>query len=116
MMTGLAASRLHSLFEERLEELYEQSGLTQKEVAHRIGATDQQVSQWLRAPRNMTVRSAGRLMGGMGAQLVFDIERDEHKVGGNAPPAQANSAGPATSTNPINFNIQGPLVTTKVDA
>src|SRR5579862_7681978 len=85
IMGEIAANRLHVLLEERMAELG--AAFTQADLARQIGATEQQVSQWLNAPRNMTVKSAGRLVAGMRALLAFDLDRAESMGAGNTPPA-----------------------------
>jgi transcriptional regulator with XRE-family HTH domain len=82
----MAASRLHGLLVERFEELQAQ-GVTQADVARNLGATPQQVGKWLIEPRNMTIRSIGRLLSAMRAHLLLDTERYEDIQGGNAAPA-----------------------------
>jgi transcriptional regulator with XRE-family HTH domain len=79
----MAATRLFSLLHERMEELSEKFGIKQSEIARKLGVSEQQVSRWLLQPRNMTVRSAGRLLGAMNAHLVFELEKFEHLTSNN---------------------------------
>lgn len=72
-----AAGRLYSLVQERLEELRAQGPFTQADIAARLGTSEQLVSRWLTEPRNMTVRSAGRLLAALDAHLLFELDRFE---------------------------------------
>jgi transcriptional regulator with XRE-family HTH domain len=73
----MAASRLFALIHERLEELQSCRPFTQAELASRLGTSEQNVSRWLTEPRNMTVRTAGRLLGALEAHLLFELDRFE---------------------------------------
>lgn len=79
----IAAGELFELIQNRLEELQAASDLTQAELAFRIGASEQQVSKWLAQPRNMTIKSAGRLFHALRAHLKFDLDRYETIAIGN---------------------------------
>jgi transcriptional regulator with XRE-family HTH domain len=87
VMGEIAASRLFSLIHERLEELKEEKGLTQAQVAGRLGVSEQLVSRWLAEPRNITVKAAGRLLAALEAGLLFDLDRFEDIARSNAAPA-----------------------------
>lgn len=90
IMGEMAASRLHSLFEDRLTEVA--GRISQVDIARRLGISEQQVSRWLGQPRNITVKSAGRLMAALDAHLLFEMERFEEMGRGNIgilPPASA---------------------------
>lgn len=79
----MAASRLFDLIRERLDELATREGLTQADLAKRLGLKEQQVSRWVTHPRNITVKSAGRLLGALEAYLEFGLERFEDVNAGN---------------------------------
>ena len=53
----MSAQRLFSLVHERFEELEEAEGVTQHDIALKLGVSDQQLSRWMSEPRNMTVLS-----------------------------------------------------------
>lgn len=88
----MAAGRLFALVHERIEELRQNNELSYHDIADRIGATDQQVSRWLSEPRNMTVRSAGRLLAGLEAHLLFELDRFESIHAGNCPAKEVTQA------------------------
>jgi DNA-binding transcriptional regulator YiaG len=79
----LAASRLFSLIHERFFELQKKEALTQAEIARRLGVSEQAVSRWLVEPRDMRVRSAGRLLAALEGHLLFSIDRFEDIRRGN---------------------------------
>ena len=83
ILAEMAADRLFVLINERYEGLAATAGLTQAEIARRMGVAPQLVNKWFREPRNMTVKTAGRLMAAMEAHLLFDLDAFEH-MGGNA--------------------------------
>jgi transcriptional regulator with XRE-family HTH domain len=85
----MAASRLFAIIHQRLEELQSKGDFTQVEIAARLGVSEQLVSRWLREPRNMTVRGAGRLLGALDAHLCFELERFEDVLGQHG----ANASG-----------------------
>lgn len=93
IMGEMAASRLHDLLHLRFEELSEQHGLTRREVARRLGTTEQQLSRWMSEPRNMTVKSAGRLMAALDAYLGFVCEPTADGITENCPLAAAEFYG-----------------------
>lgn len=107
----MAASRLHDVIRDRLETISERDGLTQSELAKRLGIPEQQLSHWLTAPRNMTVKSAGRLMAALEAYLTFDIEPFE-SIGkiGNAPASTATVYLVETDANRQKFQKALPNV------
>lgn len=112
MIAGeMAASRLHDLIQERLQELA-LLGFTQADIARAIGATQQQVGHWLVEPRNITVRSAGRLLSGLQAHLLFDLDRYEDIEAGNCPaPTPAPQAPRVTVIHPHATELQAPTPT-----
>lgn len=79
----LAASRLFSLIHERFAELQASEGLTQADLAHKLGISEQAVSRWMVEPRDMRVRSAGRLLAALNAHLLFSIDKFEDIQAGN---------------------------------
>lgn len=91
----MASSRLHDIILERFAELQE-LGLTQADVAARLGLSQQQVARWMGEPRNMTIKSAGRLLSALEAHLLFDLDRFELIRAGNCP---AKEVVQATITN-----------------
>ena len=79
----MAAQRLHALLKERFEALRVSEGLTKADLATRLGIAEQLVSRWLCEPRNMTVKSAGRLAAALEAHLLFDLDTFEMITGSN---------------------------------
>ena len=108
----MAASRLHDLIVVRLNEMAEREGLSQAELADRLGLKVQQVSRWISHPRNITVKSAGRLLGALDAQLVFELERFEDQRQGNQ--AHRSESVSAPTTIPLktgNLTLTAPVST-----
>lgn len=99
----MAASRLFALIHSRIEELHATQGLTQADIAARVGVSEQRISHWLSEPRNMTVRSAGRLLGALESHLLFEIDRFED-IAGQA--NQASAVGTAAQVN--SFVLESP--------
>lgn len=58
-------NEVHRAFEIRREE----EGLSQAELARRIGLRRERVHYWMSRPERMTLAAAARLLAGMGARL-----------------------------------------------
>lgn len=85
VMGEMAAAQLFALIHERLAELKARDPtFTQSVLAKRLGVSEQLVSRWLTEPRNLTIRSAGRLLAALEAQLLFELDRFEDMAVSNA--------------------------------
>ncbi len=68
-------SEVHRVFARRRDE----DGLTQAELARRIGLQRERVHYWLSRPEHMTLKAAARLLAGMDVRLecrTRDLEED----------------------------------------
>lgn len=87
----MTAHQLFSMIHERFEFLRERDGLTKHDVAIRLGVSDQLVSRWMSEPRNITVKSAGRLLAALDAHLGFEVDCYEDVNAHNQPVADGPS-------------------------
>jgi transcriptional regulator with XRE-family HTH domain len=104
VMAEMASDRLFTLINERFEELQVKHGLSQSDIARRMGAAPQAICRWMREPRNLTIKTAGRLLAALEAHLLFDLDRFED-MGGNG---VVETAEPTIVVNPekyAQFNI-----------
>jgi len=90
----MAAQQLHAIIQERFEILRQRDGITKRDLARRLGVSDQLVSRWMAEPRNITVKSAGRLLAALDSHLGFELECYENIL-------NANNGTKLLSNNPI---------------
>jgi transcriptional regulator with XRE-family HTH domain len=110
IMGEMAASRLHSVIEDRLAEVSDR--LSRADIARRLGVSEQQLSRWITHPRNMTVKSAGRLLAALEAQLLFELDRYEDIAKGNAASSFVVSVAEAAGVNANrSLNARGAVTT-----
>ncbi|WP_426020417.1 hypothetical protein [Brevundimonas sp. DWR2-3-1b1] len=64
-LQGVVWSEVHRVFEVRRRE----KGLSQAELARRIGLQRERVHYWMSRPERMTLAAAARLLAGMDARL-----------------------------------------------
>lgn len=70
---------VHRAFAKRRDE----EGLTQAELARRIGLQRERVHYWLSRPEHMTLKAAARLLAGMDARLecrIHPLAQGEHSL------------------------------------
>lgn len=75
----------------------QRSGVTQREVARRLGVDKSHVSKLLSGKSNMTLRSAGELLGAIGWEAEFRA-RPKHKADGN-------HRSTATTPSSVRFDV-----------
>ena len=99
IVTALLSEGTRAYFQDRLRtrlydlvirelETYKSRGLTQAQLAIRIGKRTDQISRWLSSPGNLTLDTVSDLLLGIaGAELKMDIERPASAP----PPSQTGS-------------------------
>lgn len=71
---GALQRLIWTLIVARFRELEREQGLRKVDLSQRLGIPRSQVQMWLAAPRNMTLKSAGRLAIALDARLVCGLE------------------------------------------
>lgn len=54
----------------RIYEILEAKGMTQKELAHRLGKTETEVSRWLSGTHNLTLSTVCKISTALGEEIV----------------------------------------------
>ena len=54
----------------RIYEILEIKGMTQKELAHRLGKTETEVSRWLSGTHNLTLSTICKISAALGEEIV----------------------------------------------
>ena len=65
----MAQDQIWVLLHERFHELEEAEGLTQAELARKVGCDRQSVSRWLSGPSNIGIFNAAKLLAGMKSDM-----------------------------------------------
>ena len=59
----------------RIYELMKEKGLSQKDVAEKMGKTPAEVSRWLKGEHNLTLRSLAKLQVVLGSPIIYVPKR-----------------------------------------
>lgn len=70
----MAQDQLWALLHERFREMEELHGLTQAELARKVGCDRQSVNRWLSGPSNIGIFNAAKLFAGMEADVKLAYE------------------------------------------
>ena len=62
--------RMYGDITERIHTLMEQKGLTQKELALRMGKSPSEINKWLKNPHNYTLRTLAKLQEVLGEPII----------------------------------------------
>jgi transcriptional regulator with XRE-family HTH domain len=60
----------------RIYEILESKGMTQKELAQRLGKTETEVSRWLSGTHNMTLSTVCKISAALGKEIVSVPKRE----------------------------------------
>ncbi len=60
----------------RIYEILESKGMTQKELAQRLGKTETEVSRWLSGTHNMTLSTVCKISTALGEEIVTVPKRE----------------------------------------
>jgi transcriptional regulator with XRE-family HTH domain len=60
----------------RIYEILESKGMTQKELAQRLGKTETEVSRWLSGTHNMTLSTVCKISAALGKEIVTVPKRE----------------------------------------
>jgi transcriptional regulator with XRE-family HTH domain len=60
----------------RIYEILESKGMTQKELARRLGKTETEVSRWLSGTHNMTLSTVCKISTALGEEIVTVPKRE----------------------------------------
>ncbi len=60
----------------RIYEILERKGMTQKELARRLGKTETEVSRWLSGTHNMTLSTVCKISTALGEEIVTVPKRE----------------------------------------
>jgi len=56
---------------DRIDHICQEKGITQRELANRMGCNETQISRWTRGFPNFTLRSLAKLSQALGEDLIF---------------------------------------------
>ncbi len=70
--------RLYSDIVVRVNELIEQKGWTQKELAEKMGKKPSEINRWLKGEHNFTLRSIAKLEAELGEPILAVYTNKEH--------------------------------------
>jgi len=65
---------------DRVYGIMEREGINQKELAHRLGKQESEVSRWLNGLHNLTLRNIARLNVALGHKVVVVPPADTHRT------------------------------------
>jgi len=74
--------RLYSDIVVRVNELIEEKGWTQKELAEKMGKKPSEINRWLRGEHNFTLRSIAKLEAELGEPILAVYTNKEEKNNG----------------------------------
>jgi transcriptional regulator with XRE-family HTH domain len=74
-MSELGGARLINDISSMIDLAVERSGLSQAEIAHRLGVSPSRVSQLLTGGSNLRVSSIGRLLGVLGFKVAIELQK-----------------------------------------
>ena len=60
----------------RIYEILESKGMTQKELAQRLGKTETEISRWLSGTHNMTLSTVCKISAALGKEIVTVPKRE----------------------------------------
>jgi transcriptional regulator with XRE-family HTH domain len=64
----------------RIYEIMEDKGLSQKDLAHLLGKTETEVSRWLSGTHNMTMATLAKISSALGTDIVRVTKRKNRKT------------------------------------
>jgi transcriptional regulator with XRE-family HTH domain len=89
MPGGRPAKSKRSPFGERLTAARQQSGLTQQQLAERLGTVQRVIAHWERAPVALRADQLSALADALGVTADYLVGRDEPKKRGSGPVGRA---------------------------
>ena len=64
----------------RIYEIMEDKGLSQKDIAHLLGKTETEVSRWLSGTHNMTMATLAKISSALGTDIVRVTKKRNRKT------------------------------------
>lgn len=64
----------------RIYEIMEDKGLSQKDIAHLLGKTETEVSRWLSGTHNMTMATLAKISLALGTDIIRVTKRRNRKT------------------------------------
>ena len=64
----------------RIYEIMEEKGLSQKDLAHLLGKTETEVSRWLSGTHNMTMATLAKISSALGTDIVRVTKKRNRKT------------------------------------
>ncbi len=64
----------------RIYEIMEDKGLSQKDLAHLLGKTETEVSRWLSGTHNMTMATLAKISSALGTDIIRVTKRRNRKT------------------------------------
>lgn len=64
----------------RIYEIMEDKGLSQKDLAHLLGKTETEVSRWLSGTHNMTMATLAKISSALGTDIVRVTKKKNRKT------------------------------------
>jgi len=64
----------------RVHQILREKGITQKNLAERMGKTPSEISKWLSGEHNFTLRSLAKLEAELGTEIIYVHKRDSFHV------------------------------------
>ena len=64
----------------RVYQILKEKGITQKDLAERMGKTPSEISKWLSGEHNFTLRSLTRLEAELGTEIIYVPKKDSFHV------------------------------------
>ena len=64
----------------RIYEIMEDKGLSQKDLAHLLGKTETEVSRWLSGTHNMTMATLAKISSALGTDIVRVTKKRNRKT------------------------------------